>query len=65
MVTAAVKQNGTVVCAHCSCMAGVGEACSHIAALLFALKATTTNNKNTTLHIHHYHAHACHLSFKM
>ena len=43
----AVKQNGTVVCAHCSCMAGLGEACSHIAALLFTLESTTTMNKNT------------------
>ena len=29
-------------------MAGLGEACSHIAALLFALEATATKNKNTT-----------------
>ena len=45
----AAKQNGTstVVCAHCSCMAGLGEACSHIAALLFTLEATTTMNQNT------------------
>lgn len=44
----AVKHNGSVVCAHCSCMSGLGEACSHIAALLFALEATTAMNKSTT-----------------
>ena len=25
----AVKQDGAVVCAHCTCIAGLGEACSH------------------------------------
>ena len=31
-VWVAIKQSGEVMCAHCSCMAGLGEACSHIAA---------------------------------
>jgi len=44
----AVKQNGTVVCANCSCMAGLGEAYSHIAAVLFTMEANTTVNKNTS-----------------
>ena len=43
-----VKQNGTVVCAHYSCMASFGEACSHVAALLFTLESTTTMNKKTS-----------------
>ena len=30
-----------VVCAHCTCMATIGEACTHIAALLFAAEANT------------------------
>lgn len=34
----AAKKEGTVVCAHCTCMAGLGEACSHIAAPLFTLE---------------------------
>ena len=38
---AAVEQSGVVVCVHCHCMAGLGEACSHIAAVLFALEANT------------------------
>ena len=29
------------MCAHCTCMAGIGEACTHIAALLFAAEANT------------------------
>ena len=34
----AMKQNGTVVAAQCSCVAGQGEACSHVAALMFFLE---------------------------
>ncbi|XP_071800280.1 uncharacterized protein [Asterias amurensis] len=33
------KLTGSVVAAHCMCMAGLGEACSHIAAILFKLEA--------------------------
>jgi len=31
------RDNGEIVCAHCNCMAGAGEACSHIAALLYTI----------------------------
>ena len=37
----ALEKSGTVVCAHCTCMAGLGEVCSHIAALLFLMEANT------------------------
>ena len=30
-----VKKTGTVVCGHCTCMAGLGETCSHIGAPLY------------------------------
>lgn len=30
-----VKEDGEVLCAHCTCKAGLGEACSHIGAMLF------------------------------
>ena len=40
-VWVATKQQGEVLCAHCSCMVGLGEACSHIAALLFAAETNT------------------------
>ena len=35
------ERSGTVICANCTCMAGLGEACSHIAALLFSAEAFT------------------------
>uniref|UniRef100_A0A224Z0X7 Inhibitor of growth protein 3 n=1 Tax=Rhipicephalus zambeziensis TaxID=60191 RepID=A0A224Z0X7_9ACAR len=34
-----IKKDGAVKAAHCTCMAGLGEACSHIGALLFYLEA--------------------------
>ncbi|CAN7941201.1 unnamed protein product, partial [Ixodes hexagonus] len=33
-----VQADGAVELAHCTCMAGLGEACSHIAAVLFYLE---------------------------
>ena len=36
-----IKQCGEVICAHCTCMAGAGEACAHIGALLFTAEANT------------------------
>ena len=41
----AVKQSGEVLCAHCSCMAGLGEACSHVAAVLFTAEANTQSKQ--------------------
>ena len=35
-----------MVCAHCDCMAGLGEACSHIAAILFTLDANVQARKS-------------------
>ena len=37
----AAEKCGNIVCAHCTCMVGLGEACSHIAALLFSAEAHT------------------------
>lgn len=31
---------GHVLCAHCTCMAGIAESCTHVGALLFAIEAT-------------------------
>ena len=44
----ALESSGEVICAHCSCMAGLGEACSHIAALLFVLEARTRYMEDTS-----------------
>lgn len=34
----AAEKGGTIICSHCTCMAGLGEVCSHIAAVLFAVE---------------------------
>lgn len=34
-----IENSGEVCCAHCNCMAGLGEACTHIGAILFYLEA--------------------------
>lgn len=35
------KKYGYIVCSHCTCMAGLGEVCSHVAAVLFAIDNIT------------------------
>ena len=40
------ENGGVVICAHCTCMAGLGEVCSHISALLFAVEANTHMQSN-------------------
>ena len=40
------KKKGYVITAHCTCMAGCGEACSHIAAVLFAVEQLTRDGEN-------------------
>ncbi len=44
----AAENNGTILCAHCTCMASLGEACSHISALLFAAEAYTKLAQETS-----------------
>ena len=45
-----LKQNGTVVAAHCSCVAGQGEACSQVATLIFIYKIRCGRNTCTQLY---------------
>jgi len=33
-----IRSSGAVACGHCTCMAGLGETCSHIGALLYLLE---------------------------
>ena len=40
---------GTVCTGHCDCMAGLGEACTHIATLLFAIDATVKMRDSKTV----------------
>ena len=42
------ERNGTILCAHCTCMAGLGRACSDIAALLFAIEVHTKFKKDAS-----------------
>ena len=35
------ESTGEVCCADCTCMAGLGEVCTHVAAILFYVEATT------------------------
>ena len=39
-----VENNSKVLCAHCTCKAGLSEACSHVIALLFAVDMNTNEN---------------------
>ena len=45
----AAQTNGTIICAHCTFMAGLGEVCSHISALLFTIEAHQISER-CTLH---------------
>lgn len=40
--------DGTILCAHCTCMAGLGEVCTHVGALAFAVDAFNTLAEKTT-----------------
>ncbi|XP_038064512.1 uncharacterized protein LOC119734942 [Patiria miniata] len=53
-VWVAIQEDGVVITAHCTCMAGVTEVCSHVAATLFAvskgveMSTTTCTSKPCT-----------------
>lgn len=44
----ALRMNGTVEFGHCTCMAGLAETCSHVAALLFWLETAVRINADTS-----------------
>ena len=46
----AVEKSGSVLCAHCTCKAGLGEACSHIAAILAEAQTQVKKNISCTSH---------------
>ena len=54
----AFKASDEVFCAHYTYMAGLGKACSHIAAVLFTAKANIYVKHQ--LFQHHYHVRGCH-----
>ena len=41
------KTTGVINCGHCTCMAGVGEACSHVAATLLLIEMMCRNRRGT------------------
>jgi len=41
-----LKGCGSVLVAHCTCMAGLGECCSHVGALLFYLQFVYLKSEN-------------------
>ena len=43
-----IESSGEVCCAHCTCMAGLGETCTHIAAILFYLEVIARIQGTTT-----------------
>ena len=44
----AIKKNGIVQFGHCTCMAGLGETCSHVAALLYWLETAVRIKTETS-----------------
>ena len=45
-----MKENGEILSAHCTCMAGLAEACTHITAILFWVEMSIKirNSKTVT-----------------
>lgn len=46
---AIIQTDGKILAAHCDCMAGLGEACTHIAAMLFSIEATVKVRESRTV----------------
>ena len=44
---ALLKLNGSVICGHCTCMAGQGETCSHVGAILYWLETRVRVREQT------------------
>ena len=43
------NKNGNILAAQCNCMAGLGEACSHVAATLFWIETTVRIRDSKTV----------------
>ena len=43
------EKEGRILAAHCDCMAGLGETCTHVASLLFAVEATVKIRDSKTV----------------
>ena len=45
----AAEENGRIIAAHCDCMASLGESCSHVASLLFAIESGVRIRESMTV----------------
>lgn len=43
-----VAKDGSILSAHCTCMAGCGESCSHVAAVAFMVSFQNSDNASCT-----------------
>lgn len=43
------EKSGKVLCSHCTCMAGLGEVCSHVGALLFCVESCVRIRDSSTV----------------
>ncbi|XP_057699579.1 uncharacterized protein LOC130920385 isoform X4 [Corythoichthys intestinalis] len=44
----AAQPSGTILCGHCTCMAGLGETCSHVTSVMFAVETAVKMKNDTT-----------------
>ena len=42
------EKSGIIVCAHCNCMAGLGESCSHVGAVLIHIECAVNIESSKT-----------------
>ena len=43
------EDNGKILAGHCNCMAGLGESCSHVGSLLWAVEAGVKSRDSLTV----------------
>lgn len=44
------NMNGKIVCAHCTCIAGLSETCSHVGAICYAISSFWESNETVILY---------------
>lgn len=46
-----LQMDGEVICAHCTCIAGLSETCSHVGAVCFFILSITESSEHVTLRL--------------
>lgn len=54
-----IEATGIVLCGHCSCMAGLGEVCTHIGATLFLLADWCRRSKELNISVGSHRSSSC------